>query len=329
MPPPDASPVCTPLAMTRPPDHPEAAPKGNATSGTTCPAETPGPTATLPRSSLTPPPPQPDPWAALREHTNARIALGRVGTSLPTAEVLRFGAAHAMARDAIHTPLDIDALTGSLEADGWHTLHAHSQARTRDEYLLRPDLGRRLDTASLQALQSARVEHKAANPAGATGAAHTPVPAFDLLLVLGDGLSPVGIQRHAQPLLAVLREHLLRLPSPHLVHTPLRLGPAVVASQARVALGDDIAQALHAPMVAMLIGERPGLSSPDSMGIYLTLNPRVGCHDAQRNCISNVRPAGQSFASAAHRLAWLVHEAFRLGRTGVTLKDESDFTALR
>jgi hypothetical protein len=128
--------------------------------------------------------------------------------------------------------------------------------------------------------------------------------------------------------LNVLREHLLRLPSPHLSHTPLRLGPVVVASQARVALGDDIAQALHAPMVAMLIGERPGLSSPDSVGIYLTLNPKVGCHDAQRNCISNVRPEGQPFASAAYRLAWLVQQAFKLGSTGVTLKDESDLAAL-
>jgi ethanolamine ammonia-lyase small subunit len=309
--------------MTSPPAHPARPSDGTATCDPACTAETLGPKATQPQPS-----PTPEPWAALRQHTNARIALGRVGTSLPMAEVLQFGVAHAMARDAIHTPLDIAALTASLEADGWRTLHAHSQARTRHEYLLRPDLGRRLNTASLQALQMA---HEASNTTGQTdamGATRTPAPAFDLLLVLGDGLSPVGIQGHARPLLNVLREHLLRLPSPHLSHTPLRLGPVVVASQARVALGDDIAQALHAPMVAMLIGERPGLSSPDSVGIYLTLNPKVGCHDAQRNCISNVRPEGQPFASAAYRLAWLVQQAFKLGSTGVTLKDESDLAAL-
>jgi ethanolamine ammonia-lyase small subunit len=309
--------------MTSLPAHPARPSDGAANTDPACPAETLGPTATQPKPS-----PPLDPWAALRQHTNARIALGRVGTSLPMAEVLQFGVAHAMARDAIHTPLDVGALTAGLEADGWRTLRAHSQARSRHEYLLRPDLGRRLGPTSLPALQMA---HEAINATGQTdamGATRTPVPAFDLLLVLGDGLSPVGIQGHARPLLNVLREHLLRLPSPHLPHTPLRLGPVVVASQARVALGDDIAQALHAPMVAVLIGERPGLSSPDSVGIYLTLNPRVGCHDAQRNCISNVRPAGQPFASAAHRLAWLVQQAFKLGSTGVTLKDESDLTAL-
>ena len=309
--------------MTSLPAHPARPSDGAANTDPACAAETLGPTATQPKPS-----PPPDPWAALRQHTNARIALGRVGTSLPMAEVMQFGVAHAMARDAIHTPLDVDALTVSLEADGWRTLLAHSQARSRHEYLLRPDLGRRLSSTSLQALQMAHEPINATGQTDATGATRTPAPAFDLLLVLGDGLSPVGIQGHARPLLNVLREHLLRLPSPHLSHTPLRLGPVVVASQARVALGDDIAQALHAPMVAMLIGERPGLSSPDSVGIYLTLNPKVGCHDAQRNCISNVRPVGQPFASAAHRLAWLVQQAFKLGSTGVTLKDESDLTAL-
>ena len=307
--------------MTSLPAHPARPSDGAANTDPACAAETLGPTATQPKPS-----PPPDPWAALRQHTNARIALGRVGTSLPMAEVLQFGVAHAMARDAIHTPLDIDALTGSLEADGWRTLRAHSQARARHEYLLRPDLGRRLSSTSLQALQMTREANNATGQTDAMGA--TRAPAFDLLLVLGDGLSPVGIQGHARPLLNVLREHLLRLPSPHLSHTPLRLGPVVVASQARVALGDDIAQALHAPMVAMLIGERPGLSSPDSVGIYLTLNPRVGCHDAQRNCISNVRPEGQPFASAAHRLAWLVQQAFAIGTTGVDLKDDSDATPL-
>lgn len=309
--------------MTSLPAHPARPSGGTATGDPVGPADTRGVAATQPQPSL-----PPDPWVGLRQHTNARIALGRAGTSLPMAEVLQFGVAHAMARDALHTPLDIDALTADLQADGWHTLHAHSQARSRHEYLLRPDLGRRLNDTSLLTLQAAHAANSQAGKTGAKGTAHALQPAFDLLLVLGDGLSPMGIQRHGQALLHGLREHLQRLPSPRLPHTCLQLGPLVVASQARVALGDDIAQALHAPMVAMLIGERPGLSSPDSVGIYLTVNPRVGCHDAQRNCISNIRPQGQPFASAAHRLARLVHRAFKLGTTGVALKDESDLSVL-
>lgn len=238
--------------------------------------------------------------ADLRRWTPARIALARTGASLTTGDVLDFAAAHAEARDAVHTPLDVQALAAELQAHGWPApVVVHSQARDRHEYLLRPDRGRRLDEPSRQRL---------------TELARTLPGGVDLALVIGDGLSALGIQRHTAALLAAIRTALCGA---------WRLAPPVMALQARVALGDDIGQLLRARMVAMIIGERPGLSSPDSVGIYLTLDPRVGCVDAQRNCISNVRPQGQDVQTAARRLAWLVGEAFRLGRTGVELKDHS------
>ncbi len=238
-----------------------------------------------------------DPWAHLRQHTSARIALGRTGVSLPTRELLDFALAHAQARDAIHLPLDTDALCAELQQQGWPApLLLHSQARDRHEYLLRPDLGRRLDAASVERL----------------GAAAAGRP--DLVLVLGDGLSALGIQQHGGALLGAIRRA---------VDPALRLGPLVVVRQARVAVADEVGERLGAAAVAMVVGERPGLSSPDSVGIYLTHAPRVGCSDAQRNCISNVRPAGQDLDTAARRLAWLLGESRRLGLTGVGLKDQS------
>ena len=238
-----------------------------------------------------------DPWAHLRQHTTARIALGRTGVSLPTRELLDFALAHAQARDAIHLPLDTDTLCARLQQQGWPApLLLHSQARDRHEYLLRPDLGRRLDATSVERL----------------GAVATESP--DLVLVLGDGLSALGIQQHGAALLGAIRRAL---------DPALRLGPLVVVRQARVAVADEVGERLGAAAVAMVVGERPGLSSPDSVGIYLTHAPRVGCSDAQRNCISNVRPAGQDLDTAARRLAWLLGESRRLGLSGVGLKDHS------
>lgn len=246
----------------------------------------------------------PDPWAAWRQHTPARIALGRSGVSLPTAELLRFGAAHAAARDAIHTALDVPALQAELHAQGWATAVVASRAgaddASRQTYLRRPDLGRQLDPACAQ-----RLAALASGP-------------LDMVFVLGDGLSARAVQSHAAPLLAALRP---------LLGPPLRLGPVVLASQARVALGDAIGAALQARLVAVLIGERPGLSSPDSLGIYLTHAPRIGRSDAERNCISNIRAQGLSYQDAAARLAWLAEAALRRGLTGVLLKDESAPTA--
>ena len=237
----------------------------------------------------------PDPWAALRAHTLARIALGRTGASLPTAEWLRFAEAHALARDAVHTPLDVAALVAALRHHGVEPAVVASAAPDRATYLRRPDLGRRLDAASAAAL--------------------TPGPG-GLAVVLADGLSARATQAHALPLLLALRGHLEAAGD--------ALGTVAVATQARVALGDEIGERVQAGAVLVLIGERPGLSSPDSLGAYLTWAPRRGRRDAERNCVSNIRPEGQPPAQAAARLAWLLGAARRLGATGVALKDESN-----
>ena len=240
----------------------------------------------------------PDPWTALRQHTLARIALGRTGASLPTAEWLRFAEAHALARDAVHTPLDVPALVTALRHHGIEPAVVASAAPDRATYLRRPDLGRRLAEPSAAAFQP--------GPAG-------------LAVVLADGLSARATQTHALPLLLALRAHLEAAGD--------SLGAVLVATQARVALGDEVGERLAARAVLVLIGERPGLSSPDSLGAYLTWAPRRGRSDAERNCVSNIRPEGQSPAQAAARLAWLLGAALRLGATGVALKDESAVAA--
>lgn len=248
----------------------------------------------------------PSPWSGWRAATPARLALGRAGNAMPTDETLRFGWAHAMARDAIHAPLDAEALTQALGADGWLVERVHSRAADRTTYLRRPDLGRQLDDADAQ-----RLQEKFMRGAG-------PAPC-DLCFVVGDGLSSLAIERHAVPLLRALRPHLPE---------GLRLTPIVIALQARVALADDIGESFGATLSVMLIGERPGLSSPDSLGIYLTHTPRRGRQDAERNCISNVRPEGLVYELAAYKLAWLIREASRRGLSGVVLKDESDLATL-
>ena len=247
-----------------------------------------------------------DPWQELKRFTQARIALGRSGTSMPTKEVLDFSLAHAMARDAVHLALDADALEAAIQAQGFATVQVHSRAPDRASYLLRPDWGRSLDEASLSKLIDNKNAGKASNVANAP---------IDFLMVVGDGLSSLAVSRHAQPLLEEIRN---ALPSDWTV------GPVVIARQARVAIADEIGEALGASIVVMLIGERPGLSSPDSLGIYLTHAPKHGCSDADRNCISNVRPDGLSYAAAAKKLIWLAKEAHRLKLSGVALKDESD-----
>ncbi len=244
------------------------------------------------------------PWRDWRSATPARIALGRAGVAIPTDETLRFGYAHALARDAIHTALDTAALKAALEQTGHAVVLARSCATDRTSYLRRPDLGRQLEPADINALRSL-----------AAGRERAP----DLALVIGDGLSSLAVQRHAVPLLAALLPRLA--PGTH-------LAPLVVVRQARVAVADDVGEALNARLSVILIGERPGLSSPDSLGLYLTHGPRRGRTDAERNCISNVRPEGLSYALAAHKLAWLIEQALRLGHSGVALKDESEGRAL-
>jgi ethanolamine ammonia-lyase small subunit len=248
----------------------------------------------------------PDPWRDWRRATPARLALGRVGTGMPTDETLRFGWAHAMARDAIHAALDVDALAGALAEQGWAVERVRSAAADRATYLRRPDLGRRLDADDAARLRD-----------GTAARGHGPAP--EVCIVIGDGLSSLAVERHAAALLAALRAQL---------PPDTRFAPVVIATQARVALADEVGEVFGATLSVMLLGERPGLSSPDSLGIYLTHTPRRGRHDAQRNCISNVRPAGLSYDGAAFKLAWLMREAMRRGATGIALKDESDLAVL-
>ncbi|WP_338464344.1 ethanolamine ammonia-lyase subunit EutC [Franconibacter daqui] len=242
-----------------------------------------------------------DAWDLLRQFTDARIALGRSGASLPTREVLKFGLAHAQARDAIHQPFDSEPLRGELEALGLETLTVHSAAADRDTYLHRPDLGRKLDEESRALL--ARRKGNA-----------------DLLLVIGDGLSSHAVHRQSVGLIRALL--------PYIETLGLTLAPVALAHQSRVALGDDIGEALGAKAVAILIGERPGLSSPDSLGVYLTWKPERSRIESERNCISNIRPEGLPWEAAAFKLAWLLEQAFLRRLTGVKLKDESDNPAL-
>ncbi|CAN7147949.1 ethanolamine ammonia-lyase subunit EutC [Paraburkholderia sp. DD10] len=237
-----------------------------------------------------------NPWNALRQFTNARIALGRAGNSLPTAPLLAFNLSHAQARDAVHHPLDTDVLHEQLRAQNFRTLDVHSAAPDREHYLRRPDLGRRLSDESREALKQLTVDSP------------------EVVFVIADGLSAFAASKQSIPLLQAVRTKL----------TDWKIGPVVVARQARVALGDEIGELLGAKLVVMLIGERPGLSSPDSLGIYLTYAPKVGCSDAQRNCISNVRPEGLDYPAAAHKLHYLLTHARRLGVTGIGLKDDSD-----
>jgi len=246
-----------------------------------------------------------NPWRRLRDFTDARIGLGRAGISLPTSEMLAFQLSHAQARDAVHFPLDVDALCAQLAGlsslPNAAPLHLHSQAQDRTTYLQRPDLGRLLDDASREQL--------AALPAASSQS--------DLAIVIVDGLSSLAVQQNAPAFLAPLLE-LLQAEA-----EPWRLAPVTVVEQGRVAVGDGIGELLNARAVLLLIGERPGLSSPDSLGLYLTWNPRSGLNDAARNCISNVRPAGLPYAEAARRVLYLLREARRLNLSGVKLKDRT------
>jgi ethanolamine ammonia-lyase small subunit len=241
-------------------------------------------------------------WARIARLTPARIALGRSGASLPTREILRFGLAHAQARDAVHAPFDPAAIAAAVEALGPATLIVESAAASREAYLLRPDLGRRLSAAARERLSA---------QAGTC----------DLAIVIADGLSAIAVERHGAALIAKLL--------PPLTRQGRSLGPVIVAALGRVALGDEIGALLGARMVLVLIGERPGLSSPDSLGAYLTFAPRVGLTDEARNCVSNIRPEGLTPGDAARRIAWLIEEAFRLSLTGIDLKDDSSSALLR
>ncbi|MFP0195362.1 ethanolamine ammonia-lyase subunit EutC [Pseudomonas sp. PHC1] len=257
-------------------------------------------------SQMEKPPVDPqNPWLELRRLTPARIALGRTGTSLPTRAQLDFQYAHAQARDAVHLPFDHAGLSAQLTERQRDSLLLHSAAVDRNSYLQRPDLGRKLSDQSAQALR----EYAQAHPGG-----------VDLVIVVADGLSALAVHRHTLPFLTRLEEQMAA--------DEWSIAPVVLVEQGRVAIGDEIGQLLGAKMVVMLIGERPGLSSPDSLGLYFTYNPKVGLTDAYRNCISNVRLEGLSYGMAAHRLLYLMREACRRQLSGVNLKDEAQVQTL-
>jgi len=237
-----------------------------------------------------------DTWSRLRRHTPARIGLARVGASLATREHLAFQLAHARARDAVHVRFDPASLLHGLAARGLDPLSLHSAVTDRQTYLLRPDLGRRLDAPSRQRLDACARGH-------------------DLVLVLADGLSPGAVQSHALPLIdAVL---------PELRRHEWAIGPVAVVEQGRVAIGDEIGAALAGALVAVLIGERPGLSAPESLGVYVTWEPKIGRVDAERNCLSNIRPEGLGYRAAAAALFYLLSEARRRRLSGVMLKEDA------
>jgi ethanolamine ammonia-lyase small subunit len=233
----------------------------------------------------------------LRSLTPARVGLGRAGASLPTEALLDFTLDHARARDAVHASFNVPGIISGLKELGLDSVEACSRARDRKEYLRRPDLGRMLDDASKHLL------------AGDNGSG------CGVAVVVGDGLSPTGVNAHAV--------ELLRRLIPRLAIDGIEIGRAVVANGARVGLGDEVGEILGARMMVMLIGERPGLSTSNSLGAYLTFAPRVGRTDAERNCVSNIHGAGLGYEEAAFRIAWLIRQGLAREATGVGLKDES------
>lgn len=239
-------------------------------------------------------------WQVLKRYTDARIGLGRAGISLPTEQHLRFQLDHARARDAVLRPLAWPGVVGPLRDTGLELLELHSCATDRNSYLQRPDWGRRLNEASCARLADWRAHH------------NQPI---DIVVVVGDGLSASAIEAQAVPF---MQQFLADLK-----HEAYSCDLLCCVSQCRVGLGDDVAERVNAKFLVMLIGERPGLSAADSLGIYFTYLARTGCSDADRNCLSNVRPKGLRFNDASQRLIWLLKEAERRQLSGVKLKDDS------
>ncbi|SEA96404.1 ethanolamine ammonia-lyase subunit EutC [Pedobacter hartonius] len=239
-----------------------------------------------------------DSWESLKEFTAARIALGRVGDSIPLSESLAFKLAHAHARDAVYSELNREALLTGLADFHLPLIEIRSKAENRNQYLQRPDLGRTPDESSLKTLK----DHASA---------------FDISIILADGLSAHAINSNVIPLLKVLL--------PLLREAGYKLAPLCLTQQARVALSDHIANGLGATLALILIGERPGLTAADSIGAYLTYQPRPGLTDESRNCVSNIRPRGLPFEAAAKKVFYLVQEAFKRKLSGTGLKDNAGF----
>ena len=238
----------------------------------------------------------PDAWGSLKAFTNARIALGRTGVATPLKEVLDFRMSHAHARDAVYSILNMGELTNSLQQFQIPIITVNSKANDRAVYLQRPDLGRKLDSVSADNLKN-ETSHSA-----------------DVAIIIADGLSATAINEHAV--------HVVKKLIPLLKQSVLTLAPLVIAKQARVAIADEIGSILQAKLSLILIGERPGLSSPDSMGAYITYQPMPGKTDESRNCISNIRPEGLGYDLAAEKIAKLIKASLQLKLSGILLKDE-------
>jgi ethanolamine ammonia-lyase small subunit len=238
-----------------------------------------------------------DPWITLRQFTQARIAQGRAGCSLPTAALLDFQLAHASARDAVHQAWDVDVFAEDVEKLAPETLILATPVISREQYLQRPDLGRCLSQSSSELL-AARASQS-----------------IDVALIVSNGLSSTAVDEHGLALLqAVVTTY---------VERGLRIGPICLVPNARVAVADEIGALLRARLAVIIVGERPGLSAADSLGMYLTFAPKSGNTDAERNCISNIRPpAGLSYNAAAAKLAFLSEQALQRGLSGVALKDD-------
>lgn len=246
---------------------------------------------------------QPDPWAKLKRYTSARIGLGRAGVSIPSNALLNFKMDHAHARDAVYSTLNIDELATGIHQLNLTVSVVKSQVNSRIEYLQRPDLGRKLSKESSVTLS--------ASDSGTPDA---------LVIIIADGLSASAVNNHALPLLRAL---LL------LLTDEVSVSHVVIVDQGRVAISDEIGQLLHAESVLILLGERPGLTSPDSMGAYFTYGPRVGNTDESRNCVSNIRPEGLSYQVAASKIFYLISESRKRKISGVALKDHTDFMGLK
>lgn len=248
-----------------------------------------------------------NPWALLREYTDARIGLGRSGVSIPTSHSLEFQLAHAQAQDAVHLPLDVEYVVEQLNNNNLNTetylpILLHSQAINRTVYLQRPDLGRKLNGDSAETLKKINLNKD---------------EPFDLSIVIVDGLSSLAIKENAVNFIERLLSELTN------DNQKWKIAPFTIVQQGRVAVGDEVGELLKAKISLVLIGERPGLSSPDSLGLYLTWNPKVGLTDASRNCISNVRSEGLSYEEAVKKTMYLLKESRRLELSGVNLKDRT------
>jgi len=262
-----------------------------------------------------------NPWSVLKEFTNARIGLGRSGISIPTSHLLDFQLAHAQAQDAVHLPLDVQYLleqidkssfntniitsnktSGELLQKGYKTILLHSKAKDRTEYLQRPDLGRRLSETSHHILSDMERSKR---------------ESYDLAIVIVDGLSSLAVQENAIVFIEKLSQAL------SYDNEMWSIAPFAIIEQGRVAIGDEVGALLHAKATLVLIGERPGLSSPDSLGLYLTWDPQVGLTDASRNCISNIRLEGLSYDEAVKKAIYLLKESRKLQLSGIKLKDRT------